>query len=105
MLELWTENVGWRKEIAEHFNDTECKLCVAGESAMKKPINLKPCPFCGSHATIIENSGRPKGAPHKFHAACNNEKCGAFTGLAWRSTAKETAEAWNTRAECKNAKE
>lgn len=64
---------------------------------MEKQIKLKPCPFCNTKASIIENSGRPKGAPCRYHAVCNNIKCGAYTGLAWRSTAEETAELWNTR--------
>ncbi len=59
---------------------------------------LKQCPFCGEEGVIIENIGRSVGAKKKYHAACNNDKCGIYGGLLpWYRTKQEAIAAWNRR--------
>ena len=59
---------------------------------------LLPCPFCGSPGVIVENIGRPKGESRKYHAACNNHKCGLYGGLcSWHSERKDAVAEWNHR--------
>ena len=58
-------------------------------------IELKPCPFCGGEANLVED-------PHNWvwSIGCSNDKCLGFSGLGWTYTSeREAAEAWNTRAE------
>ena len=63
----------------------------------EKPL---PCPFCGSPGAIIENIGRPNGADRKYHAACNNHKCGLYGGLSfWHHDKEKVITAWNQRNE------
>lgn len=69
---------------------------------------LKPCPFCGSPAVMIE---RKSGAGH-YAIGCTRESCIIFLppnakknelhNYAWCYSHKENAiAAWNTRAEVK----
>ncbi len=60
---------------------------------------LKPCPFCGGKADIIENSGRKKGEAKSFHPCCHNEKCIMFVGALWYNNKTEAINAWNRRAD------
>lgn len=58
-------------------------------------MELKPCPFCGGEANLVED-------PHNWvwSIGCSNDKCLGFSGLGWTYTSeREAAEAWNTRAE------
>lgn len=58
-------------------------------------MELKPCPFCGGEANLVED-------PHNWvwSIGCSNDKCLGFSGLSWTYTSeREAAEAWNTRAE------
>lgn len=57
---------------------------------------LKPCPFCGSVADIVEDiSGRKA-----YHVACRNSKCFMGMGLPiWCKSEIEAVKAWNRRAE------
>lgn len=41
-------------------------------------IKLKPCPFCGSKAKILENSGDYR-EPNEYRVACSN--CGVLTKM------------------------
>jgi len=60
---------------------------------------LLPCPFCGSPGAIIENIGRPKGESKKYHAGCNNPKCGLYGGLcSWHRKREDAVASWNRRA-------
>lgn len=57
-------------------------------------IELKPCPFCGSPAHIVE---------HKFYKLDSNYEvkcmiCNARTD-SWFDTPKDAAEFWNRRAD------
>lgn len=60
--------------------------------------NLLFCPLCGKSATVVENIGRNEGEKAMFHAACNNYRCGLYSGLRpWRATKEEAIAAWNRR--------
>lgn len=59
---------------------------------------LKPCPFCGCKADLIENVGRSKGRPKAFHPCCHNKDCIMFVGATWYETEKVAINAWNRRA-------
>lgn len=54
---------------------------------MKKPINLKDCPFCGSKA-----KGSPFNFIHIIH--CSNRKCEASVSA---ENKRKAALAWNRR--------
>ncbi len=60
---------------------------------------LKPCPFCGDKADMIENSGRVKNQPKSFHPCCHNRECIMFIGAQWYNSEKEAINAWNRRAD------
>lgn len=53
-------------------------------------VELKPCPFCGSDATVDANFGR------EWWVQCNNEECAATTGLV-PVTRHEAIALWNRR--------
>lgn len=53
---------------------------------------LKPCPFCGSAASLIE----PIGKDPWYHVVCQKVGCNAKTGP--RSDDWKAAKEWNTRA-------
>lgn len=62
--------------------------------------NLKPCPKCKGKAVIIENLGRKKNKPVKYHAACNTFGCSLYAGLPqWHDYKSEAAKAWNKYVE------
>ena len=64
---------------------------------------LKPCPFCGSKAECVENTGRQRGSKRVFHICCNG--C-SIMQTKWLHSKKEAIEAWNMRSEdggCNNA--
>jgi len=52
---------------------------------------LKPCPFCGSDATLEynENCG--------WQVYCDDRRCTVETSTYFRGTLEEAIEAWNTR--------
>lgn len=67
---------------------------------------LKPCPFCGSNAGVLEYQ-RLSG-PTLYKVVCNSRKCrghdgagsvGAWLENGWRDSREEAAELWNRRAE------
>lgn len=55
---------------------------------------LKPCPFCGSEASMFgdESTGT-------WNVFCNNGLCPTEPGTAICFSEQEAVEAWNTRAE------
>lgn len=58
--------------------------------------DLKPCPFCGGVANVIDHHNDDG----SVSVGCNNDTCMGFSGLGWLfKTEAEAAEAWNTRAE------
>jgi hypothetical protein len=64
-------------------------------------INLKPCPFCGSKASIVEN------ITGTYHVSCNDRKCKCLmvAGMpVWRNTPEEAADIWNRRSVAKKTK-
>lgn len=65
-------------------------------------VDLKPCPFCGSEATLrmtgwskAELQGKP-GPDNRYWAKCSNSDCGITTQATFGSHNAITA--WNTRA-------
>ena len=54
---------------------------------------LKPCPFCGSHAQMVETK-----RPRSFHTCCTNAKCILYPGAKWFKKEDEAIAAWNRRA-------
>ncbi len=70
-------------------------MCEGGIEMIQK---LLFCPLCGKSATVEENIGRNEGEKAMFHAACNNYRCGLYSGLRpWRATKEEAIAAWNRR--------
>lgn len=55
-------------------------------------IKLKPCPFCGGHAEIVDNS---RYIPGTYFVSCR--WCGARTDYEGRK--ENVAELWNGRVE------
>ena len=63
---------------------------------MSKEIKLKPCPFCGGEAKLLEDEfGRTSGW---WYASCSNLGCGIIARTADRPTPQEAAKLWNRRA-------
>lgn len=57
---------------------------------------LKPCPFCGGEANVIDHHNDDG----SVSVGCNNDTCLGFSGLGWLyKTEAEAIAAWNTRAE------
>ena len=57
---------------------------------------LKPCPFCGSDATLVEVQINEV---QKYDAVCENEDCPVRPALLRYSKSREDAILkWNTRA-------
>lgn len=52
------------------------------------PNELKPCPFCGGEATLLQTFG----ADRPYHILC---WCGGRVG--WFVTDQEAVDAWNRR--------
>lgn len=56
---------------------------------------LKPCPFCGGEARIVED----RYASGVFHVGCGDDLCLGFSGLGWTFASTAAARiAWNVRA-------
>ena len=64
---------------------------------MREP-EVKPCPFCGGKADVIENTGRPKRERQRFHVCCSQCTIGQFV---WNDDREKAISAWNTRHEVK----
>lgn len=58
-------------------------------------IKLKPCPFCGGKALIIDVEPTEE---IYYIGVCLNIECGASIGI-YSATREEAAEAWNRRSE------
>ena len=62
--------------------------------------DLRPCPFCGGEATVIEF---PNSLWDKFAPVCENHKCVAFyigySDEGLYNTEEKAIEAWNTRTD------
>ena len=56
-------------------------------------FELKPCPFCGCSATIVESK-----YPKRFHPCCTNLDCILYPGAKWFKKKKEAVSEWNRRA-------
>ena len=57
---------------------------------------LKPCPFCGGEARIVENDPLGMGKKEFFTYGAICPSCGANF---WKNTETEAEEAWNRRAD------
>lgn len=83
------------RELLDQAADTIERLLNAAE---KKPLELKPCPFCGGQASITidpEGIKDSQGRHWKYQVTCMS--CCATTGIVW--SIEKAAEAWNTRYE------
>lgn len=63
-------------------------------------VELKPCPFCGGEAEITRFDVEWPGmyAKYEYSGCCNNSRCLADMGLAYKQDCEEDAlAAWNTR--------
>lgn len=63
-------------------------------------LALKPCPFCGSDASITDETWGAKANPRverSFIAGCDNNDCGAL--LRAYTTLDRAFERWNQRAD------
>ena len=60
---------------------------------------LKPCPFCGSMATI--HCDIPRFHAYGYGVGCSNPNCAAYSGYGMMTceTKEEAIDAWNRRAE------
>lgn len=56
---------------------------------------LKPCPFCGGEAVLIEDKDT-QGALYQIR--CNNHDCWLDVRTSFYSEKTTAVEAWNTRA-------
>lgn len=97
-----TEEVSYNYEYNNEYCDNSFQVDSIEEKEHKEngtepnqdPIELKPCPFCGSKN--IELSSEEYHDKDVFYiVSCNN--CGAQIEGSGRN--KEAAEAWNTRCE------
>lgn len=60
---------------------------------------LKPCPFCGGKARIVEN-GEPETSKYYFvDVLCTNMVCRGCSSCLESRTKKQAIAAWNIRAE------
>lgn len=58
---------------------------------------LKPCPFCGGKASVIDHHNDDG----SVSVGCADDTCLGFSGLGWLyKTEAEAIAAWNTRAAC-----
>ncbi len=64
-----------------------------------KPERLKPCPFCGSSAVVIDDWPTTFGGRVLYGAGCANQSCLAYTGYGTMlfDTADEAITRWNRR--------
>lgn len=59
-------------------------------------IDLKPCPFCGGKASVIDHHNDDG----SVSVGCADDTCLGFSGLGWLyKTEAEAIKAWNTRYE------
>ena len=68
--------------------------------------DLKPCPFCGCNAGVLERE--QLNGPILYKIVCNSKKCrghdsagnvGSWMENGWRESREEAAELWNRRSE------
>ena len=59
---------------------------------MNNDVDLKPCPFCGSQAELVNPSG------DMYIVGCSNEDCPIWCGLAF-NVEKHATDFWNKRVE------
>ena len=57
---------------------------------------LKPCPFCGGEAELIDTHDNWNNTTI-FRVNCPNTDCHISCYTGWCYTKKETIEQWNTR--------
>lgn len=66
---------------------------------MADTVTLKPCPFCGGEATLIEGYWS-SGSWHWPDVVCNDRKCGASKqAIDHDFCKKEAIASWNTRVQ------
>ena len=66
--------------------------------------NLKPCPFCGSEAKLVDEDYNSRGKHRKrFIVMCKNENCRVCLGDS-SNTKQRAINAWNTRVDKEDKK-
>ena len=60
---------------------------------MKNQTELKPCPFCGGEACVVESVNT-----QLFRVECTNSGCYCYNTVFLFSDKKRAIEAWNRRA-------
>ena len=58
---------------------------------------LKPCPFCGGGAVVVQT--RYRHGEEYFFVKCNNKDCPVIPETYENTEMKDAIEAWNGRAE------
>ena len=63
-----------------------------------KEEQLRPCPFCGQTASLIEHIDRLSSKPY-FYVSCNHYECTCRPITRWYKTPDKAIEAWNRRSD------
>lgn len=58
---------------------------------------LKPCPFCGAEAEIVDRENTNPQGGRQFTARCTNPKC-ICKPTTWRVSLYDVVSLWNHRA-------
>ena len=66
---------------------------------MSKPVELKPCPFCGGKPRLIDLGIRG------YAVGCDNIKCNLFVETYKYDRRCDAVRVWNHRAKIQNSKE
>lgn len=89
----------------EEKNIPTCPSCggalTASQSAAIRNTTLKPCPFCGEDAEIVETKGRY--VIRTVVILCTTPGCAGNNGVVSTDVGKAIA-AWNTRTAEKRGK-
>ena len=98
-----------KEQSNEHMSE---KLLEAAEKRMQereeirklaRKLKLKPCPFCGGKAEIIENSCLPIDRPARYYIGCVRgygcvvHPSASYGDGGYIEEIPELAEAWNRR--------
>jgi Lar family restriction alleviation protein len=60
---------------------------------------LKPCPFCGGEAKIVDNGEASTNKYYFVDVLCKDMSCRGYSSCLEYKTKQQAIEAWNRRAE------